>query len=125
MHVMSQLALSPQAALDPLTDTAEQAMAEKTREGQHLARQLEVARRHAELAGAGRATLRAKLRHGLVVDEVMAEAVKGDEDLIIIGGHQAPAAFEGPDRMRAYLLEDVADQIVMALQRPVMVVKGE
>jgi nucleotide-binding universal stress UspA family protein len=125
MHVMSQMALSPQAQLDPLHGTAEEAMADQTREGRHLARQLEVARSHAEKAAGGEVNLRAKLRHGLVVDEVMAEAVKGDDDLVIIGGHQAPAAFEGPDRMRAYLLEDVADQIVMALQRPVMVVKGE
>ena len=128
MHVMSQLALSPQAHLGDLADTAEEAIADQTREGRHLARQLEVARTHANqaaLAAGRQAALKAKLRHGLVVDEVMAEAVKGDCDLVIIGGHQAPVAFEGPDRMRTYLLEDVADQIVMALQRPVMVVKGE
>jgi nucleotide-binding universal stress UspA family protein len=128
MHVMSQLALSPSATLDQLYDTAEEAIAEQTREGRHLARQLEVARTHATQAAqaAGRqSTVRARLRHGLVVDEVTAEAVQGDYDLVIIGGHQAPTTFEGADRMRAYLLEDVADQIVMALQRPVMVVKGE
>lgn len=127
-HVMSQLALSPQAHLGDLADTAEEAIADQTREGRHLARQLEVARTHADQAteAAGQQpTVKAKLRHGLVVDEVMAEAVNGDSDLVIIGGHQAPVAFEGPDRMRTYLLEDVADQIVMALQRPVMVVKGE
>jgi nucleotide-binding universal stress UspA family protein len=128
MHVMSQLALSPRASLDELDDTAEEAIAEQTREGRHLARQLEVARAHAAQAAqaAGReTTTRARLRHGLVMDEVTAEAIQGSYDLVIIGGHQAPATFEGADRMRAYLLEDVADQIVMALQRPVMVVKGE
>jgi nucleotide-binding universal stress UspA family protein len=128
MHVMSQLALSPQAWLRGLTETAEEAMAEETREGRHLARQLQVARSHAAQAAQAserEPALRARLRHGLVVDEVMAEAVQADADLVIIGGHQAPATFEGTDRMRTYLLEDVADQIVMALQRPVMVVKGE
>ena len=78
----------------------------------------------AQAAGSA-ATVRAKLRHGLVVDEVMAEAIQGDYDLVLIGGHQAPPAFEGRAQVRNYLLEDVADQIVMALQRPVMVVKGE
>lgn len=125
MHVMSQLALSPRATLEQLDDTAEEAMAAQTREGRQLARQLEVAQTHAQQAGGAPITLRARLRHGLVVDEVTAEAVKSDCDLVIIGGHQAPATFEGADRLRTYLLEDVADQIVMALQRPVMVVKGE
>lgn len=125
MHVMSQLALSPRATLDQLDDTAEEAMAAQTREGRQLARQLEVAQTHAQQAGGATVTLRARLRHGLVVDEVTAEAVKSDCDLVIIGGHQAPATFEGADRLRTYLLEDVADQIVMALQRPVMVIKGE
>ena len=125
MHVMSQLALSPRATLEQLDDTAEEAMAAQTREGRQLTRQLEVTQAHAQQAGGAAATVRARLRHGLVVDEVTAEAVKGDYDLVIIGGHQAPATFEGADRLRTYLLEDVADQIVMALQRPVMVVKGE
>jgi nucleotide-binding universal stress UspA family protein len=125
MHVMSQLALSPSAQMYDLADTAEEAIADETREGRHLARQLQVARTHAAQAADREPIVHAKLRHGLVVDEVMAEAVKSDCDLVIIGGHQAPVAFEGPDRMRTYLLEDVADQIVMALQRPVMVVKGE
>jgi nucleotide-binding universal stress UspA family protein len=125
MHVMSQLALSPRASLDQLNDTAEEAIAQQTREGQQMVRQMEVVRSHAQQAAAREAVVRAKLRHGLVVDEVTAEAIQGDYDLVIIGGHQAPATFEGADRMRTYLLEDVADQIIMALQRPVMVVKGE
>ncbi len=125
MHVMSQLALSPSATLEQLDDTADEAMASQTREGRHLLRQLEAARAQAAQAAGGAGAVRAKLRHGLVVDEVMAEAVQGDYDLVIIGGHQAPAEFEGRDQVRNYLLEDVADQIVMALQRPVMVVKGD
>jgi nucleotide-binding universal stress UspA family protein len=125
MHVMSQLALSPQATLEQLDNTAEEAMAAQTREGRQLTRQLDVARTHAQQAAGRETPVRAKLRHGLVVDEVMTEAVQSDADLVIIGGHQAPATFEGADRMRTYLLEDVADQIIMALQRPVMVVKGE
>lgn len=119
MHVMSQLALSTQAPLRPLFETAEEAIAERSREGQHLARQLEVAREAQPGVPA-----RAKLRHGLVVDEVMAEADEGDYDLVVIGGHQAPAASEGWAPVRAYLLEDVADQIITALHRPVMVIKG-
>ncbi len=119
MHVMSQLALSAQAPLHPLVETAEEAIAERTREGQHLARQLEVARAVQPALPA-----QAKLRHGLVVDEIVAEADERDYDVVVIGGHQAPAASEGWAPVRAYLLEDVADQIIMALQRPVMVIKN-
>jgi nucleotide-binding universal stress UspA family protein len=120
MHVMSQMAISPEAPIRHLTESADEAIAEATREGRHLASQLQVAQAAAPLS-----TLRAKLRHGLVVDEVAAEAAQGDYDLVIIGGHQAPTTGEGLNRVRTYLLEDVADQIVMELLRPVMVVKGE
>jgi nucleotide-binding universal stress UspA family protein len=120
MHVMSQMAMSPQTPIRQLTVSADEAIAEATREGRHLASQLQVAQ-----AAAPQSRVRAKLRHGLVVDEVAAEAAQGDYDLVIIGGHQAPTTGEGLDRLRTYLLEDVADKIVMELARPVMVVKGD
>jgi nucleotide-binding universal stress UspA family protein len=121
LHVMSQLALSAEAPLRPLTESAEEAMAEQTREGQHLAGQLAAA---AAAAGPAGVHMRPRLRHGLVVDEVAAEAAEGDYDLLVIGGHQAPPVSEGWGPVRTHLLEDVADQIIMAVQRPILVVKG-
>jgi len=116
LHVMSQLALSAEAPLDQLEETAEEAMAQATREGRHLARALDVARAE---AGAGLAA-RPMLRHGLVLDEVVTEAREGDYDVVVIGGHAAPDTWP----LGSSLLEDVADQILMALERPVLVVRG-
>lgn len=118
LHVMSQLALSAEAPLDQLTETAEEAIAQETREGLHLARALEVA--HGQAGGKPLAA-RPKLRHGLVLDEIAAEAREGNYDLVVIGGHSAPPE-AGP--VRPTLLEDMADQVISALERPVLVVKG-
>jgi len=122
LHVMSQLALSAEAPLDQLRDTAEQAMADKTREGRHLARAVEVAREHAPTEGI---SVRPTLRHGLVLDEITAEAREGDYDLVVIGGHMAPDPADGWGRLRTHLLEDVAEAVVLGLELPVLVVKGD
>jgi nucleotide-binding universal stress UspA family protein len=120
LHVMSQVPISPDANMEELTETAEEAVARGTREGRHLVRELEVLR---EQAGAAPLRLRSKIRHGLVVEEVAAEAEEGDYDLVVLGAHKTPE-FPGNWDGLDYLLEDVADQIIMALQRPVLVVKG-
>lgn len=121
LHVMSQIPISAEAKFDELTGTAEEAVARGTREGRHLERELELARAQAEAAPS---EMRPKIRHGLVVEEIAAEADDGDYDLVVIGGHVAPA-FPGNWDGLEYLLEDVADQIIMALQRPVLVIKGQ
>jgi nucleotide-binding universal stress UspA family protein len=121
LHVMSQMALSAEAPLDQLRDTAEQAIARDTREGRHLAQAMEIAR-----ASAGQQlAVQPKLRFGLVLDEILSEARAGDYDLVVIGGHMAPDTSTGTGRLRAYLLEDVAEAVVLGLERPVLVVKGD
>jgi nucleotide-binding universal stress UspA family protein len=57
-----------------------------------------------------------KVRHGLVVEEVLAEARMGDYDLVIIGAHRGTG-------WRRILLDDIAHQIVVGLDRPVLVVR--
>jgi nucleotide-binding universal stress UspA family protein len=121
LHVMSQLALSAEAPLDQLSEGAEEAIAQQTREGQHLARALEVARSQTGGAPLG---VQLKLRHGLVLDEIVAEAREGGYDLVVIGGHPTPEGPAGWRPVQANLLEDVADQVISALDRPVLVVKG-
>jgi nucleotide-binding universal stress UspA family protein len=59
--------------------------------------------------------LQAKVRHGLVVEEILTEAKSGDYDLVVIGAHQS----RGWER---YLLDDLARQIVQQADRPVLVV---
>lgn len=120
LHVMSQMALSPRAKLDELFETAEQAMAQGTREGQHLSREMDVLREQGVAASA-----RPKLRHGLVVDEIVAEASEGDYDLVIIGAHEAPEMPQGWAWLSHYAFDDVADQIISAVNRPVLVVRGK
>jgi nucleotide-binding universal stress UspA family protein len=120
LHVMSQIALSPQSNLEELTETAEEAIARHTREGAHLERELELARAQGVTGQAAHP----KLRHGLVLDEVLAETAEGDYDMVMIGGHQAPDLPGTWNELKGFLLADVADQIVLALKCPVFVVKG-
>ena len=119
LHVMSQLPLSTDANLADLRETAEQAIASGTREGQHLARELELMREQGVAE-----VVRPKLRHGLVLDEIIAEANEGDYDLVAIGAHQAPELPAGWGWLRDYVFDDVADQIISAVNRPVLVVRG-
>ena len=122
LHVMSQMALSPPASLAGLVESAEQAITHGTREGKHLAREMELLREQ-DVTAEMRA--RPKLRHGLVLDEIVAEANEGNYYLVIIGAHEAPEARAGWAGLRDYMLDDVADQIISAVRRPVLVVKGK
>lgn len=120
LHVMSQMALSPQSKLDELSETAEQAIAQGTREGKHLAREMELLRDQGVTA-----KVHPKLRHGLVLEEIVAEANAGDYDLVVIGAHEAPEFPAGWGWLGGYLVDDVADKIISAVNRPVLVVRGK
>jgi len=131
LHVMSQLAAAPmlpeagmfqvmpqtpappsasEFQLEDLEAPAGELMAHETREGLHLRQALEL------LAAQG-VRGQALVRHGLVVDEVSAEACQGDYDLVVVGAH----ATEGWMRL---LLNDVERQILhCCLDRPALVVK--
>ncbi|MCI0395142.1 MAG: universal stress protein [Chloroflexi bacterium] len=108
LHVMSQIATSPTAPGWLLTANAETLIARHTTEGEWLENDLEALQRLS-------ACLQPKVRHGLVVPEILAEAKSGDYDLVVIGAHQG----RGWDR---FLLDDLAHQIVLQADRPVLVV---
>ncbi len=116
LHVMSQMALAVDAKVDELGESAEGAMARRTREGEHLAR---------ALALMPEARVTPKLRHGLVLDEIVAEANAGDYDLVAIGAHVAPEAAGRWGWLRNYVFDDVADEIISAVRRPVLVVRSK
>jgi len=119
LHVMSQLALVPEANVYELQLTAEQAIAAGTREGLHLDRALAIVRE----AGAGQEPS-AKIRRGLVVDEILDEVETGDYDLVVIGAHYFPPETARPKaRPWPLLFDDVSDQIVSHCRRPVLVVR--
>jgi nucleotide-binding universal stress UspA family protein len=111
LHVMSQVALTEKTYRPELEAPADDLMARRTREGVHL----ETALNTLKSAGVSCA---AKVRHGLVVDEIAAEARDGDYDLLVIGAHLALG-------LSRWLLDDVTAHVLEETQVPVLVVRGE
>jgi nucleotide-binding universal stress UspA family protein len=60
--------------------------------------------------------VRAEVRHGLVVDEILSEAQRGNYNLVVIGAYRG----EGWQRI---LLDDLAHKIIVQSDRPVLVVR--
>jgi nucleotide-binding universal stress UspA family protein len=108
LHVMSQMAAAPGVPGWELRADAGELMREHTYEGSLLESDL-------ERLAALNVRLEAKVRHGLVVREILAEAESGDYDLVVIGAHQG----KGWER---YLLDDLAHEIISAVDRPLLVV---
>lgn len=109
LHVMSQMAAGPGVAGWALRADAETLIEEHTPEGQLLEEgitQLEQLDIHPE----------AKVRHGLVVREVLDEAKSGNYDLLVIGAHPGL----GWER---FLLGDLAREIIGRIDRPLLVIK--
>ncbi|MEJ2210602.1 MAG: universal stress protein, partial [Anaerolineae bacterium] len=81
LHVMSQLSAGPGVRGRQLRAGIDELVAAHTPEGQLIEQDVCVLNRpglHPQ----------AKVRHGLVVDEILSEARGGDYDLVIIGAHQ-------------------------------------
>ena len=108
LHVMSQIAASPIAQDWELEAEADELIERHTPEGKMLEADL-------ALLQPSNLKLQAKVRHGLVVEEVLVEAKSGDYDLVVIGAHQT----QGWER---YLLDDLAHEIISKVDRPVLVV---
>lgn len=109
LHVMSQMGAAPGVRGWQLRADAESLMEARTPEGELLFHDLELLERstgHSE----------AKVRHGRVVDEILAEAENDNYDLVVIGTHRT----EGWQRL---LLDDIARQVIYKVQRPVLVVQ--
>ena len=105
--------LKPGSIPEELVATAETAIAKNTREGQHLQRAIQ------QLTQAGiSGPIVPRLRHGLVVDEVLAEVREGKYDLMIVGAHYQP----GQNRWLGILLDDVTDQLINQAPCSVLIV---
>jgi nucleotide-binding universal stress UspA family protein len=113
LHVMSQLALVPGSVQDDLLDTADTAVTRGTREGKHFVQAIEELRK-----GGVQGTIIPRLRHGLVVDEVLAEIEEGDYDLLVIGAHHRAMQ----SRWLEFLLDDVAEQILVRVGCNVLII---
>jgi nucleotide-binding universal stress UspA family protein len=108
LHVMSQLSAGPGVRGRQLRADVDELVAENTPDGDLVAKDVQVLTRpgiHPQ----------AKVRHGLVVKEILTEARSGDYDLVIIGAAQAKG-------WQRFLLEDLAHQILLHIDRTVLVV---
>ena len=110
LHVMSQVALTEKNYWPELEAPAEDLIARHTREGVHLAAALHTLN-SVGVSGA------ARVRHGLVVDEIAAEARDGNYDLLVIGAHLARG-------LARWLLDDVTAHVLEETQIPILVVRG-
>jgi len=111
---MSQVALSWESPSDDLAATAELAIERGSREGVYLLKGVEA-------LGGSAPSVRVcpRLRHGLVVDEVLAEIRQAGHQLLVIGAHRAPQA----SRQLAPFLDDVADQLLTHSPCSVLIVR--
>lgn len=109
LHVMSQISAGPGIRGKQLRADVEELIREHAPEGKLLEHDVHALERPGVHP-------RPKVRHGLVVDEIMAEARSGDYNLVVIGAH--------PDRgWRRFLLEDLARRVLIQMDRPVLVVR--
>jgi nucleotide-binding universal stress UspA family protein len=108
LHVMSQMSGGPGVTGEQLRSDTEKLIKERAPEGELLGRDIEALERLGLHA-------RARVRHGLVVEEILAEARSENYDLVVIG------AYRGKGWQRI-LLDDLTHRIVAELDRTVLVV---
>ncbi len=109
LHVMSQVSVDPAKSGNVLAVSVDELIARGTSEGQRLHRDrllLEERGVHPKL----------KVRHGLVVEEIIHEAREGEYDLVVVGAHRG-------ERWRRILLDDLTHEILVESDRPVLVVR--
>jgi len=109
LHVMSQMTAGPGVRGMQLRASAEELIREHTPEGELLEQDVQILQK-------SNLHPQPKVRHGLVVDEILAEARSGDYNLVLIGAHRGA----GWERL---LLDDLAHQIIEQMDRPVLVVR--
>jgi nucleotide-binding universal stress UspA family protein len=109
LHVMSQISAGPGIRGQQLRADAEELIENQAPEGELL-------KQDVQLLEGLKLHPHPKVRHGLVVDEIVAEARDGDYDLVVIGAHRG----EG---WRRILLDDLAHQVIVKLDRPVLIVR--
>jgi nucleotide-binding universal stress UspA family protein len=106
---MSQISAGPGVQGELLRADAEELISARAPEGELL-------KRDTALLNQRGIQPHTKVRHGLVVDEILAEANGQDYDLVVIGMHAA----KGWSR---YLLEDITTKVVEGIGRPVLVMR--
>jgi nucleotide-binding universal stress UspA family protein len=108
LHVMSQISAGPGVRGQQLRADADELIEIHTPEGDLLERDVD----SLEESGAHPIP---KIRHGLVVEEIMAETRSGNYDLIVIGIQR--------QKWQRFLLDDLTHQIIEQVDRPVLILK--
>jgi len=109
LHVMSQISAGPGVSGKQLRADAEVLIGEHSPEGDLLLQDIQA------LQKSGFHPV-PKIRHGLVLDEILNEAQAGNYDLVVIGAHR----YEG---LSGYLLDNLARKLIKQLDRSVLVLK--
>lgn len=114
LHVMSQVQLTqPGLELD-LLDTAESAIERESKEGKHFISGIKILRENGYTG-----IIKPKLRHGLILDEVLSELQIQQSELMVIGSHHQA----GKSRLVEFLLEDVTKILISETQTSVLVIE--
>ena len=109
LHVMSQISAGPGVPGKQLRAMANELINDQSPEGQlleqdvHTLKQLNM-------------TAYPIVRHGLVVDEILAEAQNGHYSLVAIGAHRGQG-------WRNILLDDLAHQVIARVDRPILIIR--
>jgi nucleotide-binding universal stress UspA family protein len=109
LHVMSQMSAGPGVKGKQLRSGTEALIEERAPEGELLQRDSEAL----ESLGIG---AHARVRHGLVVEEIQEEVQSEDYDLVVIGAYREQG-------WQCILLDDLAHRLVVHLDLPVLVVR--
>ena len=109
LHVMSQISAGPGVDNADLVAEAADVLDRGAWEGQILAHDLHALQGYAF-------HVRPCLRHGFVVDEIVAEARADDADLVVIGAHRGQG-------LQGRLMADLAKEILARVARPVLIVR--
>lgn len=113
LQVMPQIPAPPDEPGGKFADlkaSADQLIGGRSPEGIHLKQALAIL---AEMA----VPAEARVRHGLIIDEILTEIHEGDHDLVVVGAREA----EGWTR---FLLNDLSKQIIDCTDRPVLVARS-
>ena len=109
LHVMSQMSAGPGILGSQLRANAQELVEENSPEGEMLGRDIQML----EKPGIHPSPT---VRHGLVVDEILAEARSGDYDLVVVGAHSTGDP-------KSFLLDNIAHQIMKRINRSILIVR--
>jgi nucleotide-binding universal stress UspA family protein len=109
LHVMSQILAAPGIDEKDLQASATELIKAHTPEGMILEQDMAFLERMG-------LEVNAVVRHGLVIDEIVDEARSGDYELVVIGARRE-------DGMPRFLLDDLAHELVLDVERPILVIR--